>query len=649
MNSELEEICNRIISALFDGGLRGALIVAGVWTCLKALRRANAATRHAAWFATLLIVAALPIIFFAVSKKPAIVEPVAAPAPELPDEAELFMPAAFVLEDPVFHTFPSVEPDTDLAPIPPSSSIRWTTSWQIAAPRFATAILVAVWIVFAAIRIALLVRQLWALGKIKRNALSAPAGLKEVCGEVCRQTGLTRRARLLISSEAPVPMVIGFFNPCVVIPQKLAAEPQLEPVLRHELAHVGRHDDWANLAQQFIKAIYFFHPGVLLASRRLTAEREIACDDHALAALPAPRDYALFLTEFASRMRGRDYAAAPAAWSSKSQLKERIVMILDGKRNASPRLDRTRFGAMTAASVLLALLAIGAGPRLAFTANAAENSNENKVKTAVSENVDVAIDEKVDVNVDLPPPQVLVTGPAIAPIAPNVKVTIPAVASVPMPPRGPMPAALPSPDAAPRPRIASAGRRNDEDNLERRLERLEKMVESLMGREKGKGEFGFMGPHGKDLFNSDEMKRLHKDIAEQTKNAMKQADKAKKQAFGSEDMERIKERAKRDAEHARRDAEHAVRDAERAVKDRERAMKENEWNQERAQLQAERAGKQRDQANQLSQDHRTLEKEREALEMQRRSIEKRIESIEKEMKKRAEKDSNRESGPKEKF
>src|SRR5205085_9626861 len=137
-----------------------------------------------------------------------------------------------------------------------------------------------------------------------------------------------------VCEETTAPMVVGYLRPAMLLPRAIAARAtssQLEHLFRHELAHLARRDDWTNLLQQIVAAIFFFHPGILFVSRRLTAEREIACDDHALAIGRAPREYALFLTEFASQMKSRDFTAAPAAWSRNSQLKERIGMILNGK------------------------------------------------------------------------------------------------------------------------------------------------------------------------------------------------------------------------------------------------------------------------------------------------------------------------------
>ena len=41
-----------------------------------------------------------------------------------------------------------------------------------------------------------------------------------------------------------------------------AAAAELNTILLHELAHLGRWDDWTNLAQKVLGALLFFHPAV---------------------------------------------------------------------------------------------------------------------------------------------------------------------------------------------------------------------------------------------------------------------------------------------------------------------------------------------------------------------------------------------------
>jgi hypothetical protein len=142
--------------------------------------------------------------------------------------------------------------------------------------------------------------------------------------------------KLCISSDVSVPAAIGFLRPAIVFPASLL--PQLSPdeikvILLHELAHLDRWDDWTNLAQKIVKAVFFFHPAVWWIENRLTLEREMACDDMVLAQTASPKAYASSLISFAEKLRNaRTVALAQALVSRMRHMSLRVTQILDAKR-----------------------------------------------------------------------------------------------------------------------------------------------------------------------------------------------------------------------------------------------------------------------------------------------------------------------------
>jgi bla regulator protein BlaR1 len=55
-------------------------------------------------------------------------------------------------------------------------------------------------------------------------------------------------------------------------------------LLAHELAHIRRHDYLASILQGIAEAVLFYHPAVWWISGQIRAERELCCDDLAVAA-----------------------------------------------------------------------------------------------------------------------------------------------------------------------------------------------------------------------------------------------------------------------------------------------------------------------------------------------------------------------------
>ena len=99
---------------------------------------------------------------------------------------------------------------------------------------------------------------------------------------------------IAISRLAQTPMVAGYLQPVVLLPVSMLSElstQQIELIIRHELAHVRRHDVLVNLIQIGVESVFFFHPCMWFVSGVVRQERENCCDDIAIEN-GSPRDYA---------------------------------------------------------------------------------------------------------------------------------------------------------------------------------------------------------------------------------------------------------------------------------------------------------------------------------------------------------------------
>jgi beta-lactamase regulating signal transducer with metallopeptidase domain/biopolymer transport protein ExbD len=89
---------------------------------------------------------------------------------------------------------------------------------------------------------------------------------------------------VFLSDRIALPLTLGLFPRRIFVP---AIWHEWTParrllVLRHEQAHIERRDGLAKVLQIAARALYFFHPLVLLLDRRLNEYREMACDDASL-------------------------------------------------------------------------------------------------------------------------------------------------------------------------------------------------------------------------------------------------------------------------------------------------------------------------------------------------------------------------------
>src|SRR5262249_44565761 len=79
-------------------------------------------------------------------------------------------------------------------------------------------------------------------------------------------------------------------------------------------------------------ALYWPHPGVWWAAKRLCTERELACDDRVLASGAAARDYAGHLLDIAHAFRAAPAPATALSMARARQLEHRLRAFVDGAR-----------------------------------------------------------------------------------------------------------------------------------------------------------------------------------------------------------------------------------------------------------------------------------------------------------------------------
>jgi beta-lactamase regulating signal transducer with metallopeptidase domain len=144
-----------------------------------------------------------------------------------------------------------------------------------------------------------LVRLLWQrvrLGRLLRRAAPAGAELASLVRTLAERLGLRRGPSIaLIDADCPL-FICGLRRPVLVLSRSLAASlerSRLQQVILHELAHLKRHDLLWGWTAELGRVLYFFNPIVHWVCCRLRLERELACDQLAMALSGGtPADYA---------------------------------------------------------------------------------------------------------------------------------------------------------------------------------------------------------------------------------------------------------------------------------------------------------------------------------------------------------------------
>lgn len=335
--SSLEAIAPVFSERMLNCLAEGLAIAVFAWVWLRVVGRQNSGTRFAVWFSALVTIAALPLF-----------------------SSRTGVPAGIGVR-PTF-TLPG--------------------SWG--------AYLFAGWAVAASIGLARLGFGLWQVRQLRRssvelNLASLDGKLERWADEfvpgkdfpdsartghrlrACANKKNRRAARICVSDAVRVPTAIGFFKPIVVMPRWAIEElspTELNAVVLHELAHLRRWDDWTNLAQKIIAALFFFHPAVWWIEKRLSLEREMASDDLVLEQTANPRAYAECLVCVAEKsFLHRGLTLVQAAVNRMRQTTERVLEILDRDRPGSTRISKPALIVLIAFA-LICVFTVEHAPRL---------------------------------------------------------------------------------------------------------------------------------------------------------------------------------------------------------------------------------------------------------------------------------------------
>lgn len=365
-------VAHATIEILLNSLWQGVALAALAWLVLRGMRRANAATRYGFLCATLLALIALPVFnaFPVLRETRRALPSLATESPGPPPEA---VPAPVETARAAEETVLAVAPEQhggrraeDFAAgeqrldpkvfgerqgagvggaIAPLQSRSWSLEIRLPSGHWLLPLFV-VWLLVAAARVGRVWMSFRRLRRFKRISLPLPPEYEQRLSRLAADCRIRRGVRLGGLTDIGVPMVVGLLHPVILFPRQLVealTEDEFNLILLHELGHVRRWDDWMNLGQKLIEAVFFFHPAVLWVGRRLNLEREIACDDHVISVTQESRHYATCLARLAElTLLPRRASLAPGAVFSKKQIFSRIELLLKRKRDADPHVSKRR-------------------------------------------------------------------------------------------------------------------------------------------------------------------------------------------------------------------------------------------------------------------------------------------------------------------
>lgn len=358
--------------------VKATVVLIAAWLVTRVMTRGSAAGRHLVWTLAIVAVLALPAVQLAGPRLDVPLLPAEAAAPLAvavePVEALGEALGETLGSDPIHgSTQPLDTPRewglTPTVPAVPAVSVDWST------------VLLVVWlagVTFALLRLA--AGLAWASWITRRATPVTDAHVIEALDEAAFALRVVAPVSLRSSAETTIPVACGIWTPAILLPEEARewSVDRLRVVLLHEMAHVARRDCLVQSIAQLTRAAHWFNPLAHLATARLRAEQERACDDLVLAAGTDAPVYADHLFEIARSFRAERFPAwATLAMARPSQLEGRVMDILDDRRNRRPLTLWVR--AAVSAAALVLILPIGA---MQLTAAAGPEARRSQTKAA---------------------------------------------------------------------------------------------------------------------------------------------------------------------------------------------------------------------------------------------------------------------------
>lgn len=326
------------MSLLLVSLVDAAIVLALGLAVSAALRRRSAALRHAVLAIAILAAAVMPLLEFFLPQLPII---------------RWEDPGAVISSGPLFVS-DSIRAGAASATTVADAGVPWTSLLALA------------WLLGAAVILAGLATGLARLARLRRRCTPVEGRWRELVSELAAECGVTRNVALLQSDDPSLLVTCGVLKPAIILPATASGWPddRRRVVLRHELAHIARHDAAVQIGGEALRVLHWMNPLVWIACRRLRQESEYACDDAVLSGGVEATEYATHLLEVARQLSARHsaWAAAPAI-AHPSTLERRIAAMLRSHQNRAP-LGRRGWTAAALVSLAIAIpLAVaGAGP-----------------------------------------------------------------------------------------------------------------------------------------------------------------------------------------------------------------------------------------------------------------------------------------------
>lgn len=155
--------------------------------------------------------------------------------------------------------------------------------------------------------------------------------------ELKRELRIKRTIRAVEYPEAASPMVIGFVNPVLILPDARYSGEELFFILKHELVHFKRGDVYVKLLFVVANAAHWFNPLIWMMQKEAAVDMELSCDESVVQGTnyTVRKAYTETLLSMLHRRCTRRTVLSTQFYGGKNIMKKRFKNILIKKRKKS--------------------------------------------------------------------------------------------------------------------------------------------------------------------------------------------------------------------------------------------------------------------------------------------------------------------------
>lgn len=161
------------------------------------------------------------------------------------------------------------------------------------------------------------------------------------------------------------PMIIGFFNPIILLPSTETATDELTFILRHELIHLKRNDLWYKVLVLLVTAVHWFNPVVYIMAKAIAVQCEISCDELLVqeTSFEHRKQYSEILIGVARNGTKFQTALSTGFYTGGKVIKARIFNIMDATKKK------------TGITILCVVFILIIGSKITFASDLTKNEN----------------------------------------------------------------------------------------------------------------------------------------------------------------------------------------------------------------------------------------------------------------------------------